>query len=235
MEVRRRVFTSKDGKEVPSFYINGGSGVAVIIAHGYSSSKSEWLGFGYKVAEKGFDVFVIDLRGHGENVNVLDENVLMDIEGVLESLRQDYERVVAIGHSLGALLSLCSSADFVFAISPPITTKLMPEPAFMLRLNSCTVREADEGVLLRILQKLNPPERNGNAVVFYGKGESEGIKISIMRWAEGRDVKVVEIDENQATMPEVEVSSENLKNYLPNFVSHLSVKTSAKILESIRF
>ena len=235
MEVRRRVFNSKDGKEVPSFYINGGGKEAVVIAHGYSSSKSEWLGFGFRVAEKGYDVFVIDLRGHGENVNVLDENVLMDVEGTLESLRQDYDRVVTIGHSLGALLGLCSSSDFVFAISPPLTTKLMPEPAFMLRLNSCTVRETDEGVLLRILQKLNPPERSGNAVIFYGKGESEGIKLSIMNWAKGRDVQVVEIDENQAKMPEVEVSGEKLKNYLPNFVSHLSVKSSTKILESIKF
>ncbi|AKG91531.1 Alpha/beta hydrolase family [Geoglobus ahangari] len=235
MEVIRRVFESKDGLEVPAFHVSAGKERAVLVVHGYSSSKSEWLGFSYELAEKGADVFAIDLRGHGDNPNPLDENVLADVEGAIEVLREEYGKVYAVGHSLGALLSLSSSADFVYAISPPLSAKLPPEPVFMLRLNSCRVREKDDGVLFRILEKYTPPERNGNAVVFYGKGESKGIQMGIKAWAEGRNVRVVEVGENQATLPEIEVDAEKLKNYLPNFTSHLSVVAARKIVEEIRF
>lgn len=235
MEIVRRVFESEDGLEVPAFHVSGGSGRAVIVVHGYSSSKSEWLGFSYELAEKGADVFAIDLRGHGDNPNPLDENVLADVEGVIEELRDEYGRVYAVGHSLGALLSLNSSADFVYAISPPLSARLPPEPVFMLRLNSCRVREEDDDVLFRILDRYTPPERSENAVVFYGKGESRGIQMAVRAWAEGRDVRVVEVDENQASLPEVEVDAEKLVNYLPNFTSHLSVVAARKIVGEIRF
>ncbi len=235
MEVVRRVFKSADGLEVPAFHVSGGGERAVIVVHGYSSSKSEWLGFSYELAEKGAEVFAIDLRGHGENPSPLDENVLADVEGVIGALRKEYGEVYAVGHSLGALLSLNSSADFVYAISPPLSAKLPPEPVFMLRLNSCRVRERDEGVLFRILDRHTPPERNENAVIFYGTGESKGIQMGIRAWAEGRKVRVVEVDENQASLPEIDVDPEKLKSYLPNFTSHLSVVTAGKILGEIRF
>ncbi|WP_457590694.1 alpha/beta hydrolase [Geoglobus sp.] len=235
MDVVRKVFESGDGLEVPAFHIVNGSDTACLVVHGYSSSKSEWLGFGYEIAEKGVDVLVIDLRGHGDNPNPLDENAIADVEGVLRGIRESYERVVAVGHSLGALLSLDSSADFVYAISPPLSSKLPPEPVFMLRLNSCRVRESDRDVLFRILERHTPPKRSENAVIFYGKGESKGIQMGIKAWAEGKNIEVVEVDENQAELPDVDADAEKLKIYLPNFTSHMSVVSARKIVEMIRF
>ncbi len=235
MEVSRIFFDRDDGYSIPSFKIESGSETAALVLHGYSSSKSAWLGFGFDVAEKGSDVFVIDLRGHGENEKPLDENVIEDVEMALKHIKKDYSKISIIGHSLGGLLALKSDADFVYSISPPLSSKILPEPRFMLRLKSCTVREKDEDVLFRILEKYNPPERKSNAVVFYGSNESEGFKMAIRKWAEGRDVEVVEINEMQASMPDVDVEADKLKAYLPNFISHVSVSASSKIVEKIRF
>ncbi len=235
MEVSRIFFEGDDDYRVPAFKIDSNSEKAFLVLHGYSSSKSAWLGFGFDVAEKGSDVFVIDLRGHGENEKPLDENVMEDVKIALKHIRKDYSEVFALGHSLGGLLALNSDADFVYAISPPLSSKILPEPRFMLRLKSCTVREKDEEVLFRILEKYNPPERESNAVVFYGSNESEGFKMAIQKWVDGRDVEVVEINDMQASMPDVDVEAQRLKAYLPNFISHISVSASSKIVEKIRF
>lgn len=233
MEVKRVEFESIDGRKIPAFFIDAKSSKAALVIHGYSSSKNEMLGFGYEIAEKGYDVYVIDLRGHGDNENLLDEDIINDVEGVLKELKRKYNYVLTIGHSLGGLLSLKSSSDFVVAISPPLMPKVVDVAEFMLRVNSCKVREKEKDVLFRILEKYNPPDRENNALIIYGLGESKGIEIGIKKWAEGRNVQVVAIDEKQATMPNVDVEAEKLKAYIPNFISHLSIIHAKKIVEML--
>jgi len=233
MEVSKVEFESMDGKKVPAFSIDAKSPKAALVVHGYSSSKNEMLGFGYEVAEKGYDVYVIDLRGHGENENLFDENVISDVEGTLKELKEKYNYILTIGHSLGGLLSLKSSSDFVIAISPPLMPNVVAVAEFMLRVNSCKVNEKDKDVLFRILEKYNPPERKDYALIIYGLGESKGIEIGIKKWVEGRNVQVVAIDEKQAAVPEVEVNAEELKAYIPNFISHLSIMHAKKIIEAL--
>jgi len=220
MEVCKLKFKSLDDKEVPAFFINSGSSRAAIVIHGYSSSKYELLGLGYEIAERGYDVYVIDLRGHGENENPLDEGVINDVEGVMRELRKKYSYVITIGHSLGGLLSLKSSSDFAIAISPPLFSEVPSTAKFMLRTYSCKVREKDEEVLFRILREYNPVERDRNAVIICGTGESRGMKMGIEAWSRGRSVEVIFLDKSQATPPEIDVECEELKRYIPHFVSH---------------
>ena len=233
MEVKRLEFVSVDGKKVPSFFVDSKSNTALVLIHGYASSKNEMLGLGYELAEKGYDSYVIDLRGHGENENHFDEDVIYDVEGTIDELRKRYDKIVTVGHSLGGLLSLKSSSNFAVAISPPLMPNVIDVAKFMLRVNSCRVREADKEVLFKILKSYNPPERDRNAMIFYGSGESKGIELGIKNWAKGRDVKVVVIDEKQAKLPEIEVDAEKLKEYIPNFVSHLSIIHAEKLLDEL--
>ncbi len=230
MQISKRKFISKDGKAIPAFFIDAESDRGALIIHGYSSSKDEMLGIAYNIAEKGYDSYAIDLRGHGENENPLDEDVLMDVEGVVEELKS-YKYILTLGHSLGGLLSLKSSSDFAVAVSPPLMPVVTPEAKFMLRVNSCKVVERYDEVLFRILQKYNPPERKGNAAIFYGTGESKGIETAIKKWAEGRDVKVIPLDEKQARLPDVEVAPEKLKAYIPQFISHLATIYAIPIIK----
>lgn len=223
-------FLSEDGKNIPAFFMDIKSDRAALIIHGYSSSKDEMLGIAFKIAEKGYDSYAIDLRGHGENENPLDEDVLKDVEGVVKELKRRYKYVLTIGHSLGGLLSLKSSSDFAIAVSPPLMPIVIPEAKFMLKVNSCKVIESYDEVLFKILQRYNPPERKENAVIFYGIGESKGIEIAIKKWIEGRNVKVIAVEEKQAKPPVMEVDLEKLKAYIPHFISHLTTIYAKTIL-----
>ncbi len=234
-QISKIFLKSLDGKEVPAFKLGSNSEDAFLLIHGYSSSKGEFVELAYDLAEKGYDCFCIDLRGHGENENPLDEHVLNDVEGAISYLRKKYRRIYAVGHSLGGLLALKSSADFVFAISPPLMKKVVDVAKFMLLLNSCKVREVERGVLFKILERLNPPERSENAVIFYGKNESEPFIRTIKEWAEGREVEVVEVESMQAEMPEIDVDCEMLKRYLPRFISHTAIAKAKEIKEKIKF
>lgn len=230
MQISRKIFRSRDGKDVPAFSLQTGSRRSLLLIHGFASSKDELLGMAYRIAEKGYDVFAIDLRGHGDNENRFNENILDDVEGAIDELRENYKEVFTFGHSLGGLLSLKSSSDFAFAVSPPLMANVIAEVEFMLLLHSCKVREGGEAVF-EILRKLNPPERQKNAVVFYGKGESEALKLAIKKWSEGKDVKLVEIEEKQASLPQTRVDAERLRLYLPRFVSHQAVIHSRRLFE----
>ncbi|MEM0314904.1 MAG: alpha/beta fold hydrolase, partial [Archaeoglobaceae archaeon] len=214
MQIERKLFKSLDGKDVPAFSLRTKSGNSLVLIHGFASSKDEMLGIAYKIAEKGYDVFAIDLRGHGDNENEFDENVLEDVEGVIAELRKSYENVFTFGHSLGGLLSLKSSSDFAFAVSPPLMAKVVSEVEFMLLVHACKVKERGEAIF-EILKKLNPPERREKAIIFYGKGESDALKLMIKKWAEGRDVKIVELEDKQASLPQTQVDAEKLKLYIP--------------------
>uniref|UniRef100_A0A7J3M0E6 Alpha/beta fold hydrolase n=1 Tax=Archaeoglobus fulgidus TaxID=2234 RepID=A0A7J3M0E6_ARCFL len=229
MQIERKTFKSLDGKDVPAFSLRTKSEKSLVLIHGFASSKDETLGIAYKIAERGYDVFAIDLRGHGDNENEFDENVLEDVEGVIAELRKSYENVFTFGHSLGGLLSLKSSSDFAFAVSPPLMTKVVSEVEFMLLVHACKVK--DGAAIFEILKKLNPPERRENAIVFYGKGESDALKTMIKKWAEGRDVRIVELEDKQASLPQTQVDAEKLKLYIPRFVSHQAVIHSRRLFE----
>ncbi|HDD36083.1 MAG TPA: alpha/beta hydrolase, partial [Archaeoglobus veneficus] len=99
MEVSRVEFESLDGKEIPAFFVDSKSSKAALIIHGYASSKNEMLGFGCEIAEKGYNSYIVDLRGHGENENVFDENVIYDVNGVIKKLKEKYGKIITIGHS----------------------------------------------------------------------------------------------------------------------------------------
>ena len=230
VKVSKRFFKSLDGLDVPAYFVEPEKTTdkCVLYIHSYASSKEESLGIAVSIAEEGLYCVVIDLRGHGENKNEFDENVLNDVEGVVKDLKNEFKTVITIGHSIGGLLAILSSSDYAIAISPPLMKKVADVAKFMLRLNSCKVREKDEEVLFKILEKLNPPPKR-DALVLYGEGESEAIKKFIKDWCDN----VISIKSNQAVLPRVEVDPTKLMNYLPNFVSHLSTPYSRDALNAI--
>lgn len=92
---------------------------AAIVIHGYGGSKEEQLGLAYRVSEIGLKTFVVDLRGHGENSQMLTINAFNDINELAES-SSVYGKVTVIGHSLGGRLALISSANAAIGVSPAI-------------------------------------------------------------------------------------------------------------------
>src|SRR3989304_4910892 len=139
--LRAPALQSADTHAVPAYLFlpeapRGGAAVV----HGYGGCKEQMLGISARLAEGGWATLALDLRGHGEHPAPLDEGVLQDLEAALHWLRR-YERVVAVGHSLGGRLALISRAGLGVAISPPVASRPSEEGRQMLlAFGSTTVR-----------------------------------------------------------------------------------------------
>lgn len=95
----------------------------VMLIHGFGQNRYTWhissRSFSAYLAEAGWDVYNVDLRGHGRSLRfdgrrprALDEYVQEDLPScAAEAMRiSGVDRVFLIGHSMGGLISYCASA-----------------------------------------------------------------------------------------------------------------------------
>ncbi len=95
----------------------------VLLIHGFGQNRYAWhisrRSFSAYLAARGWDVFNVDLRGHGRSSafdgrrpEVLDEYIHEDLPAcVREALRlSGHEQVALIGHSMGGIVSYCAAA-----------------------------------------------------------------------------------------------------------------------------
>ena len=80
---------------------------AVLLVHGYSADRISTSALARRIAQNGYGVLAIDVRGHGENRNPFDQHGLQDdLKTAVEYLRQsnlvDGSRIAVVGHSMGA-------------------------------------------------------------------------------------------------------------------------------------
>jgi pimeloyl-ACP methyl ester carboxylesterase len=84
---------------------------AVVLIHGFSSDRVNSSALARRIAQNGYGVLAIDVRGHGENRNSFVESqtghgLREDVKNAVEFLRQsnlvDGSRIVVMGHSMGA-------------------------------------------------------------------------------------------------------------------------------------
>lgn len=86
--------------------------------HGYGQTREEMLPLASHLARGGWEVWLLELPGHGTNDRELSAESAIDAaRGALERCRPD--RV--LGYSLGARLALALSRQPVAAISPPVS------------------------------------------------------------------------------------------------------------------
>ncbi|MBX3269558.1 MAG: alpha/beta hydrolase [Sandaracinaceae bacterium] len=96
---------------------------AVILVHGYAQNRYTWhstkRSFVNYLADDGWDVFNVDLRGHGRSrrfgapfPRTLDDYIREDMPAFVEEARElsGHERVFLVGHSMGGLISYFSGA-----------------------------------------------------------------------------------------------------------------------------
>ena len=111
---------------------------AVLLIHGISEHSGRYEHVGLFLAERGFDVVAIDLRGFGQSggrrafVNTFDE-YLDDVEDQLAEIRALGVPVVLLGHSMGGLIALSYAlsgrpAPDLLALSAPALGANIPAP-----------------------------------------------------------------------------------------------------------
>ncbi|MBU2044044.1 MAG: alpha/beta hydrolase [Candidatus Omnitrophica bacterium] len=99
-----RTATSADGTVI-NYYEHGQEGPVLVFVHGWSCDASYWREQVEYFKHK-YHMVLIDLAGHGgsgsERENYTMEAFAQDVKAVVESIRA--EKVVLIGHSMGALV-----------------------------------------------------------------------------------------------------------------------------------
>ena len=89
----------------------GEQGPVVLLIHGILSDSRTWRLVGPALAERGYRVVGVDLRGHGASAHVEDYSPAAYAADLVETMAHLGERpAVAIGHSLGGL-ALAAAAD----------------------------------------------------------------------------------------------------------------------------
>lgn len=193
MEIKREIIDGNEFK-VPcvTFKPSNPKG-AVVVAHGYGGSKEENFGLAWHIAEKGFTVGAIDLRGHGEHQIGLDNDILLDLETTISHFRR-FGKVAAIGHSLGGCLSLISSANYAIGISPALNRTFSPQTRELLEdLRGYRVRKSNSTVfeILNDLPLFQSDE--DKSMIIYGSRDVPEIMSQCER-LKSEGTQVVQID-----------------------------------------
>jgi len=192
----KRISAHTKGFNIPCILIEPpkSSGIVIII-HGYGGCKEEQLGLGWRISESGFTACLIDLPGHGENMDYFDGDIKLYIDSVIDYYK-DKGKIIVIGHSVGGRLSLTSQGNYVIGISPTLVKDFSNETkGFIKNIRSYRVRERDDEFLWELHRQLplfDLPEKK-NALIIFGSRDVPEISISCKKIQENSNI-VFEID-----------------------------------------
>jgi polyhydroxyalkanoate synthase subunit PhaC len=102
----------------------GEATAAVVLVHGFGQNRYAWhmpqRSFANYLADRGFDVFNVELRGHGRSAELgsarsrqgVDDYIRADLPAVIERVvhLSGFQKVFMVGHSLGGLCSAAAGA-----------------------------------------------------------------------------------------------------------------------------
>mgnify|MGYP003910300277 FL=1 len=113
----RITFTTSNGRlsalhfspPVPSKY-------KILCLHGFCCDSRIFRYIGTKMSEKGFDIYALDLFGHGKSDGIKGDpdffDTLKSIDELVEQLRSVESSVYILGHSLGCTYALWYSLHY---------------------------------------------------------------------------------------------------------------------------
>lgn len=161
---------SPDGAELAAWYLPSENQAAVLLLHGYGSSRGSLSKHILALSEAGFGVLVYDLRGHGASggeFRSLGWQDVIDVPPALAYLESrpdvDADRIGIYGFSVGGQIALISAGELpqisaIFVDDPGLTdVSDMPTPlTFNDRLMQ-TVFKLDYWVMQLLIDVEKPP------------------------------------------------------------------------------
>ena len=89
------------------FYRKFGQGKPLIILHGLFGISDNWVSFGKKIADLGYEVFIPDQRNHGRSPHSPAFNYLALVDDLFEFIDEhELEDAVILGHSMGGKVAM---------------------------------------------------------------------------------------------------------------------------------
>jgi esterase len=110
------------------FYRKTGSGPALVILHGLYGSSDNWMGIANSL-KNDFEVFVPDLRNHGQSP----KNHVMSYDSMRNDIHEFFitnniEKAVLLGHSMGGRVAIDFALNFQEKISHLVVADISPRP-----------------------------------------------------------------------------------------------------------
>jgi len=109
------------------FFRKLGEGSPLIIVHGLYGSSDNWLSIGRELA-RDFQVFLVDLRNHGNSQHTERHTYALMKLDLLEFLdRHDIDKAIMIGHSMGGKAVMNFAADFPERVASLVVIDIGPK------------------------------------------------------------------------------------------------------------
>jgi len=105
----------------------------IVLVHGSWGSSAMWMGYTQFLASKGWDVYALDLRGHGKSKGKVAGATMGDYaDDIAQVVAENrLENPVVIGHSMGGLVALMYVAEHgakaIVAIDPSPSKEVQGE------------------------------------------------------------------------------------------------------------
>jgi len=88
-------------------YKKYGSGKPLVILHGLFGISDNWVTFGKKFADLGYEVYIPDQRNHGQSPHSMTFNYLAMVDDLLEFIDEhDLKDATILGHSMGGKVAI---------------------------------------------------------------------------------------------------------------------------------
>jgi pimeloyl-ACP methyl ester carboxylesterase len=162
------------GNPVDHYHAVGGSGNAVLVAHGFAANKELMKPWGYFLAERGFDTYILDEPGHGASHgplpawqgsgnDALGNNLRAIIDDLISRGQATAGHIALVGHSMGgaavtqaalkddrikATVAISSAFGQLIPASRPVNLLSLAaehDPAFMVQAVKTVATESDGG------------------------------------------------------------------------------------------
>lgn len=115
-------------KSLPTlFFRKTGDGPPVVILHGLFGMSDNWQSFAKQLSQKGFTVFTVDLRNHGQSFH--DENfnyTLMAYDLAIMLDKEQIQNPTIIGHSMGGKVAMQYGFDYPNKINKLMIIDIAP-------------------------------------------------------------------------------------------------------------
>jgi esterase len=109
------------------FFRKLGEGSPLIIVHGLYGSSDNWLTIG-KALARNFQVFLVDLRNHGNSPHTDRHTYTLMKLDLLEFLdRYDIEKAILVGHSMGGKTVMHFASDYPERVGSLIVIDIAPK------------------------------------------------------------------------------------------------------------
>lgn len=105
-----------------------GTGIPFVIIHGYLGMSDNWKSFGTHLAERGYEVHLLDMRNHGRSFHSAEfsyKAMVTDVEAYFKE--NNLAAAIIMGHSMGGKVAMNFATQYPQYVSKLIVVDISPK------------------------------------------------------------------------------------------------------------